>query len=147
MGKYLVVANETLGGDDLKNEVRRRIAAGPSSFYVVVPNTHPRDFAFLVRPAAATVSSPETEHRATLTAQSRLRKALDELRAEGVQAEGDLGDPDPLTAIGDALAEQQFDEIIISMLPSGISRWLGMDLPRQAQRKFKLPVTTVTARG
>jgi hypothetical protein len=147
VGRYLVVANETLGGDHLKDEVRRRIAAGPSSFYVVVPNTHPRDLSFLVRPSAATVASPETERRATLTAQSRLHQALDELRAEGVQAEGDLGDANPLTAIGDVLAEQHFDEIIISMLPSGISRWLGMDLPQQAQRKFKLPVTTVTAKS
>jgi len=64
-----------------------------------------------------------------------------------LDARGDLGDPEPLTAIGDALGVEQFDEIIISTLPSGISRWLGMDLPRRAERKFKLPVTTVTARA
>jgi hypothetical protein len=147
VARYLLVANESLGGDHLKDEVRRRIAAGPSSFYVIVPNTHPRDLTFLVRPSAATVPSPEAEHRATLTAQSRLHQAIDELRAEGAEADGALGDPDPLTAIGEVLAEQRFDEIIISMLPSGISRWLGMDLPQQAQRKFKLPVTTVTAKA
>lgn len=147
MARYLVVANQTLGGEHLLDEVRRRIAAGPSSFYVVVPNTHPRDITWLVRPAAATVSSPEIDHRATLTSQARLHEALDELRAEGVEADGELGDPDPLTAIDEVLAAQQFDEIIISMLPSGVSRWLGMDLPRQAERRFKLPVTTVTAKG
>jgi GABA permease len=147
VGRYLVVANETLGGDHLMDEVRRRIAAGPSSFYVIVPNTRPRDITWLVRPAAATVSSPDVDHRATLIAQSRLHQAIDQFRAEGVEAEGDLGDADPLVAIGAALAEQYFDEIIISTLPSGISRWLGMDLPHQVQRKFKLPVTTVTAKG
>jgi len=113
-------------------EVRRRAAAGPSSFYVIVPNT---------RSAAA-----EDEHRATLTAQSRLNQALNQLRSEGLDARGDIGDPEPLTAIEDALAGQQFDEIIISTLPSGISHWLRMDLPQRAERKFKLPVTTVTTR-
>ena len=57
MANYLVVANETLGGEHLKAEVRRRIAAGPSSFYVIVPNTHPRDISWLVRPSAAALSS------------------------------------------------------------------------------------------
>jgi hypothetical protein len=147
VGRYLLVANETLGGEHLMDEVRRRRAAGPSSFYVIVPNTHPRDISWLVLPGAATVSSPDAEHRATLTAQSRLHQAIDELRAEGLEVDGDLGDPDPLTAIGQALAGQDFDEIIISMLPSGVSRWLRMDLPQQAQRKFKMPVTTVTVKG
>ncbi len=132
MGRYLVVANQTLGGDQLMAEVRQRAAAGPSSFYVIVPNT---------RSAAA-----EDEHRATLTAQSRLNQALNQLRSEGLDARGDIGDPEPLTAIEDALAGQQFDELIISTLPSGISHWLRMDLPQRAERKFKLPVTTITTR-
>jgi GABA permease len=146
MAKYLMVANQTLGGDQLKEEVRRRVAAGPSSFYVLVPNTHPVDISWMVRPTAADLSSPEEERRAELTAQARLHQALDQLRAEGVEAQGDLGDPDPLTAIGDVLAEERFDEIIISTLPAGVSRWLGMDLPHRAERKFRLPVTTITAR-
>ncbi len=45
------------------------------------------------------------------------------------------------------MAAQNFDEIIISTLPSGISRWLGMDLPHRVERQFKLPVTTVIAKG
>jgi hypothetical protein len=80
-----------------------------------------------------------------MISQSRLHQALARLRAEGLEARGGLGDPEPLTAIADALAMEPFDEIIISTLPSGISRWLGMDLPSRAERKFKLPVTTVTA--
>jgi GABA permease len=151
MARYLLVANQTLGGGHLMEEVRRRIAAGPSSFYVLVPNTHPDtypvDILWMVRTTAVDPSTPEAEHRAILTAQARLHQALDMLRAEGVEAQGDLGDPDPLTAIGVALAEEHFDEIIISTLPAGASRWLRMDLPHQAERKFKLPVTTVTAKG
>jgi hypothetical protein len=137
------------------DEVRRRAAAGPSSFYVVVPNTHSGDSArasgapvALAGMSASTDEEEEEEdHRATLIAQSRLHQALTQLRAEGLDAHGDLGDPEPLTAIGDALAVEAFDEIIISTLPGGISRWLGMDLPSRAERKFKLPVTTVTARA
>lgn len=148
MSKYLVVANQTLGGEHLMNEVRRRAAAAPSSFYVVVPNTRAVDAARAsgapLAPATAS-GSPEDDHRATLIAQSRLHEALARLRAEGLEARGDLGDSAPLTAIADALAIEQFDEIIISTLPSGISRWLGMDLPSRAERKFRLPVTTVTA--
>ena len=135
MGKYLVVANQTLGGDQLMAEVRQRATAGPSSFYVIVPNTR-----------LSSSATTEDEHRATLTAQSRLNQALTQLRSEGLDASGDIGDPEPLTAIEDALAGQQFDEIIISTLPSGISHWLRMDLPQRAERKFKLPVTTVTTR-
>ena len=135
------------------DEVRRRGAAGQSSFYVVVPNTHSIDAAGVsgapVALAAISASTEEeaADHRATLIAQSRLHQALTQLRAAGLDARGDLGDPEPLTAIGDALAVEEFDEIIISTLPGGISRWLGMDLPSRAERKFKLPVTTVTARA
>jgi GABA permease len=151
VGKYLVVANQTLGGDQLMDEVRRRAAAGPSSFYVVVPNTRSIDVAPAsgapLPPGSSGVGVEEQDHRATLIAQSRLNQALGKLRAEGLDAQGDLGDSEPLTAIGDALEGAQFDEIIISTLPGGISRWLGMDLPSRTERKFKLPVTTVTSRG
>jgi hypothetical protein len=151
VGKYLVVANQTLGGDQLMAEVRRRAAAGPSSFFVVVPNTRSVDVAPAsgapLPPGSAGVAVEERDRRATLIAQSRLNQALSQLKAEGLDARGDLGDSEPLTAIGDALAGAQFDEIIISTLPGGISRWLGMDLPSRAERKFKLPVTTITARG
>ncbi len=139
MGKYLVVANQTLGGDQLMDEVRWRIARGPGSFYVVVPNT--------ALAAVGAASASEAEHRTTLAAQARLHQALTQLRAVGGEARGDLGDPDPLTAIGDVLEQEPFDEIIISTLPSGLSRWLGMDLPHRVERKFKLPVTTITAKA
>ena len=147
MGKYLVVANQTLGGEQLLGEVRRRMATEPSSFYVVVPNTRPTDMRMPGEPlpSSSGASESEAEHRATLTAQARLRQALAQLRAEGADGQGSIGDAEPLTAIADVLAEQQFDEIIISTLPGGISRWLGMDLPHRAERKFNLPVTTVVA--
>jgi GABA permease len=148
VGKYLVVANQTVGGPQFLDAVRRRANAGPSSFYVVVPNTHPVDLA----PASGAPVPPgfgsttvDESYRATQIAQSRLTLALNQLHAEGVEATGELGDPEPLTAIGDALAAGGYDEIIISTLPPGLSRWLGMDLPSRTERRFKLPVTTIIA--
>jgi hypothetical protein len=149
MKHYLVVANQTLGGDRLMVEVRRRIVEGPCSFYVVVPNTRQPDLVpaavgWLV-PSPGGASASDDDEGATPLAQARLRQAIDQLRAEGIQAHGELGDPDPLNAIADALAGQHFDEIIISTLPTGISRWLGMDLPHRAEQKFRVPVTTITS--
>jgi hypothetical protein len=150
---YLVVANQTLAEEQLMEEIRRRQAREPSSFHVVVPNTPPpaETLATAVQLggpadlAATSVSETESERRATLEARNRLHHVLDRMQAEGVEASGELGDPDPFDAIEAALARGRFDEIIISTLPGGISKWLGMDLPHRVERKFDLPVTTVTA--
>ena len=45
------------------------------------------------------------------------------------------------------LKDQQFDEIIISTLPVGVSRWLRLDVPHRVERAFHLPFTVVTARN
>jgi hypothetical protein len=58
--------------------------------------------------------------------------------------EGLIGDPAPLTAIADTINQQPFDEIIVSTLPSTVSRWLRLDLPRKVAA-LGIPVTTVTA--
>jgi hypothetical protein len=60
--------------------------------------------------------------------------------------EGRVGDAEALAAIQDAVNLGEFDEIIISTLPSRVSRWLHLDLPRKAAG-LGLPVTTVTAQG
>lgn len=65
------------------------------------------------------------------------------LRSLGAVADGEVGDIHPLRAIGDVPAREDFDEIIISTLPQGISRWLKMDLPDRVARRFDLPVTHV----
>jgi hypothetical protein len=57
-----------------------------------------------------------------------------------------IGDAEPLAAIQDALNLHGYDEIIISTLPTRVSRWLKLDLPSKAEG-LGLPVTTVTARG
>jgi len=70
---------------------------------------------------------------------------LDRLRGVGATVDGTVGDPDPMKAIQELVSRRSFDEIIVSTLPSGVSRWLHQDLPHKVERKFHLPVTVVTA--
>lgn len=152
--RYLVVANQTLEGLELQEELRKRVTEGPSSFYVLVPNT--RAAHYHVVPAAGGVvpmptivtgyGGPESDEEATEQARHRLERILAALTAAGVKAEGHLGSANPLEAMDNALAERQFDEIIVATLPRRFSRWLKADLPHQAERRFGLPVTTIVTK-
>lgn len=64
--------------------------------------------------------------------------------AAGTEVEGRIGVAEPLAAIEDALNTGEFDEIILSTLPTRFSRWLRLDLPHKAAG-LGLPITTVTA--
>jgi hypothetical protein len=78
-------------------------------------------------------------------AQERLEYGLERLRQRGATVRGgEVGSSNALNAIRDALRGQEFDEIIVSTLPSGVSRWLHQDLPHRVERKFRLPVTVIT---
>jgi hypothetical protein len=153
MRRYLVVANQTLQAAELRDELRKRVSAGPCSFFVIVPDTKAAQYdpvaagGVLPEPGmwwwATYYARPATDEEATAQARERLRLMLDGLAGLGAPVEGDLGDSDPLTAIGKACAGRQFDEIIVTTLPRHVSRWLRADLPHQAERRFGLPVTTI----
>ncbi|NMH97735.1 universal stress protein [Pseudonocardia acidicola] len=155
MRRYLVVANQTLEGPDLRSELSKRIEAEPSSFYVLVPNTSAAHYHVVpaaggMVPMPSMVTSygrPETDEEASAQARHRLERLLDVLTASGVEAEGNLGSANPLEAIANALADRQFDEIIVATLPRRFSRWLKADLPHQAERRFGLPVTTIVTKA
>ena len=151
MRRFLVVANQTAGAAVLMDAIRKRVAEGPSSFHVVVPATGVRD---LVRLAALgcdplsgyNVSVADVaggNEQAMVHAQGQLDAQLAELRDLGADASGEVGDPDPIMAIADALKDRKVDEIILSTLPAGVSRWLSMDLPHRASRKFGIPMAVV----
>ena len=157
MRRYLVVANQTLGGDRLIQAVRERMLHGPSQFWVLVPATKPAHFAerygtgYPFKMGGDPYGSAESgdaghgiESGASL-AQQRLDMELQRLHEADAEADGEVGDPDPLKAISNALAREQFDEIILSTLPRGRSRWLRQDLPGQARKKFGIPVTHVVS--
>jgi hypothetical protein len=152
MRRCLVVANRTLLSAELREELRQRIESGPSSFYVLVPNTSAADYQIpadsgVLPPSlawwATNYRGPATDEEASAQARQRLGETLADLAAHGAAAEGDLGSSRPLEAMQEVFTDHQFDEIIVATLPQPISRWLGTDLPHQAERRFKLPVTTV----
>jgi hypothetical protein len=133
MRQYLVVANQTLGGEHLLEVIRQRAAADPSHFFLVVPATPPSEHLTW------------TEGEARSIAKSRLQEALVRLREADVEVDGRVGDASPLEAIRDALRGAHYDEIILSTLPPGVSRWLKLDLPHRVERAFDLPVVHVVA--
>jgi hypothetical protein len=134
IARCLVVANQTLGGVALMQTVSRRASEG-MHIHVVVPATEPADV-----PAPADGTAAETARR-------RLHEALERMRAAGVSVTGTVGAADPMQAIRDAVAADRYDEIVISTLPAGLSRWMRMDLPHRALREFKLPVEWIEARS
>jgi hypothetical protein len=154
--RYLVVANQTLQRAELRDELRKRTEAEPSLFYLLVPDTPAADYPDV--PAAAEIlqpgmtwwttdyHGPATDEEASSQARQRLGQMLAELSALGIPAEGDLGGAHPLEAMEKALADHEFDEIIVATLPRHLSRWLRADLPHRAERRFGLPVTTIITR-
>jgi hypothetical protein len=158
MPTYLVVANQTFGGPALREELRRRLNKEPSSFYVLVPRTRAKGYpVFSAQQGGAGVSLPLVamatgpgragDQEATALAQHRLGELLGELGQLGAVADGELGHPDPLRAVGEVLTSRSFDELIVSTLPQHASRWLGMDLPHRLHRRYGLPVTTVISKA
>lgn len=152
MSRILVVANQTLGGDALVEALQDRMTAGPCAFTLLVPATtraHWSNTEMMGHLATALPPHPSASKAAEeddyARARRRLEFGIDQLHRLGAEVDGDIGDPNPLKAIEVALARRRYDEIILSTLPTGKSRWLSRDLPQMVRRKFALPVTVVTA--
>lgn len=132
MRSYLVVGNQTLDSPELTEAIRERMSAGPASFHLVVPAT----------PTQRGMTWDEDEARAAAT--DRLNAALSRLHAMGAQVTGEIGAPDPIEATEDALRGREIDEVLLSTLPPGVSRWLGQDVPTRLKGSILVPVTVVT---
>jgi hypothetical protein len=134
MRTVLVVANETIGGQPLIEAVQQR-AHGDDDvrFVLCVPQTQPR---------AGYVVYDDTVFDA---AQIRVDLAVGFVRSEGMEAVGEVGDPDPYAATMDAVHEYAPDEIIISTLPESRSGWLRRDLVERIRQASGLPVEHVIA--
>ena len=134
--RVLVVANRTAATPALIAAVRERAERGPALFTLLVPNTS-RGLERIADP----------EDHADTEAQGTLELALPLLEeAAGAPVEPMVGVHEPLAAIQDAVNLHGFDELIISTLPTRVSKWLKLDLPHKAAG-LGLPVTTVTAKG
>lgn len=153
MARCLIVANQTLGGAALAEEIQARIEQGQRHFYIVVPMVppqyetvawYPDDAGFAVA-AAANERASEAIEEARRRSAERLDQMIAKLRAAGGDAEGEVGDTYPLEAVRQVLEREQVSEVIVSTLPVGLSRWLKMDLPNRISRMVDCPVTTVEA--
>jgi hypothetical protein len=134
MRRYLIVANQTLLGDPLLARVRQCLDAGPCQFHIVVPATH------------APGRAAQLDSRDHAYAEARLEEGLTRFRTLGADVVGEVGDRRAFDAIRDAIRNAPpFDEIILSTLPPGMSRWLHQDLPHRVHRAFELPTSTVVA--
>jgi hypothetical protein len=113
----LVLANQTVLGQPLLDAIHERAAAGPADFTLLIP--------------------------ADAVGAERRLKSVSSLMAEaGIEASGLLGDPDPVTAVENAIHDEQIDEIIVSTFPAATSGWLRRDVLGRI-RSFGLPVTHV----
>jgi hypothetical protein len=132
MRRYLVVAHRTLGGQHLLDEVARRRAEGPCHFHLLVPGHHP-------------LGHNWTEHEVEEQAGKVLEAGLASFAEAGADVTGETGDTNPVYAIDTVLRREHFDEIILSTLPAGPSRWLKVDVPSRIRRQFNLPLTHLVA--
>jgi len=130
--RVLIVAHQTADSPQLVAAVRRRASEGRCTFTLLVP-TRP--------PGLHRIVDPEDHGGAE--ARARLDDAIPVLsEAAGGPIAGAIGSHEPLAAVQDALNLLGFDEVIISMLPARVSRWLHLDLPRKV-RALGVPVTEV----
>ena len=131
--RVLVVAHKTAATQPLLDAVRERAGHGPCTFTLLVPNaTH----------GLHKIVDPEDQDAGE--ANAVIDHALPLLsEAAGTPVEGIVGAPDPGAAVQDAINRYGFDEVIISTLPTRLSRWLKLDLPSKVSGTG-LPVTTVT---
>ncbi len=135
MRRYLVVAHRTLDSPELAETIRDRMSEGPSRFHLLVPEFHGHGLIW-------------DEGSVRVEAERNLETARMRMTTDGVAVTGEVGQASPVLATNDLLRREghdAFTEIIVSTLPAGVSRWLGMDAPSRIRRLTKIPVTHVVA--
>ena len=129
MDRLLLVANQTLGGDVVMRWLQERLSRDPFELHILVPsNVDTPGF----------VHDDDTDRA---LARARLNEALELYGGKlGIPVTGEIGDARPVDAINDVLRNRDVDEIVLSTLPPGASRWLRMDLVRRVERSVSVPV-------
>jgi GABA permease len=120
----LVVANVTAASDELLAVLTERAGEGPAEFTLLLP---------------ATGGDRAGAERA-------LDRALERMRDAGLEVSGSIGDRDPVVAVHEAWDPRRYDEVVVSTLPTGASRWLQIDLPHRIERMTDVPVRHVVAK-
>lgn len=134
--RILVVADETVVGEELPREIVDKARGLDAEVRVVFPalNTRLRHY----------VSDVD---RARAEAESRLERSLETLDHEGIPARGELGDSDPVQALQDALASGGADEVIIATRSPSRVNWLEKDIVERARKVSSLPITYVEGKS
>jgi hypothetical protein len=129
--RILVVANETVAGRRLIDAVKRHAQGGGLEVYVVCPQNAPKHGYVIY------------DEHVREAAENRLKMTLAQLQEAGIQASGQVMDPDPYSAAMDALGEQEYDAIIVSTHPETRSGWLRQGLVDRIRRATRRQVEHV----
>jgi hypothetical protein len=119
----LVVANQTVLGSPLLDEIRERAAQSPAGFLII---------------------SPQGDSEGSYEeAEKRLLRAVTLLRSEGIEAHGQISHPDPYAAVLQTMEDERVDELIVSTFPDERSGWLRRNLLERLREETKLPIKHV----
>ena len=130
--RILVVANETVAGEALRETVQEAVAGGRANVLVVCPALNSKLKHWV-----------SDEDQARAAAEERLGRSIAALEQLGIPARGEVGDADPVQAIEDALRTFGPDLIVISTHPPGRSNWLEHGVVTSARERFTVPITHV----
>jgi hypothetical protein len=122
----LVVANLTAGSSQLLEALKARAERSPIRVLLVIPGKGPG------------LGGREA-------ARERLEQALAGMRAAGLEADGVVGDADPMEAVAECFDPARHDEAIVCTLPGRSSKWIEHDFPHRVARFTGVPTTHVVA--
>src|SRR5919109_1005904 len=131
MKRILVVANETVAGRALIDAVKRHADQGDVRVHVICPQNEPKH-GYVIH-----------DHHIREAAENRLQMTVAQLREVGIEATGEIMDPDPYAAVMDALGDGDYDQIIVSTHPETRSGWLRQGLVDRLTRATRRPVEHV----
>ena len=134
--RVLIVANETVGSDELLNELRRLKNETTADYFVCVP----------AHPLHTGQGAGWSADASVIVARHRLETVLEILHGEGLRADGELGDHRPLHAMDDAVQAFKPDLIVVSTHPEERSQWLRQDIVERAKSKYGLPIRHIISR-
>ena len=142
MARYLVVANQTLGGEELLARLEELATEESCELRLLVPVTDTEGLQQWDYPPIDRVI-PDAHRIATALAAGRLEHELARLARADVTARGEVVEADPIERAQELLGEEQYDAVVVSTLPRRLSRWLLMDLPHRIARLSNVPVIHV----
>jgi GABA permease len=135
--RVVVLANQTMGENELHDALERIPGSDQASYFVVVP-TNPVDTGQAEREGAAFVWQATTE-----AARQRLDETLEELRSRGLSVDGELGDYRPLVALDKAIREFDPDHVVIATHPEERSTWLQRGVVSEARERYDVTIQHV----